>query len=188
MQSKKWKHIVRYLLLTLAAAIVGINFQAIVASRLTGNEVPMPFGVGISVVMSGSMEPELHVGDLIILREYGEDERPQAGDVIVYQSGSTGIVHRVIYTDGDTLITQGDANNAADDPIDISAVKGRVILSIGLIGYLVLFLKTPVGIVLTLALAIFLLERSFRKDKKQKEEQVEALKAEIRELMEEQEE
>ena len=183
---KKGKTILRYALLSLAAIIVGINFQTIISSKIVGNEVPMPFGTGISVVMSGSMEPELNVGDLIIIREYKDGQKPQVGDVIVYQSSSVAIVHRVIEVDGDRIVTQGDANNAADESFDVSAVKGSVVLSIGLIGYIVLFLKTPMGIVVTMALAIFLLEQSFRKEKKQKQDQVEALKAEIRALMEEQ--
>ena len=60
------KIISRYVLLVTLAALVGINVYALNASRLAGNQVPMPFGVGASVVLSGSMEPELSVGDLLL--------------------------------------------------------------------------------------------------------------------------
>lgn len=186
MKKKCGKIIFRYLLLLIAAGIVGINFQAVLASKLTGNQVPMPFGIGLSVVMSGSMEPELSVGDLILVKEYGENQAPKIDDVIVYQRESTAIVHRVVLVDGDTITTMGDSNNATDMPFDISAVKGKVVLTVPFIGYAVLFLKTPWGIFLTLGLAFLLMELSFRKDKKSKDEEVEKMKAEIRELLAEQ--
>ena len=64
------KHpVVRGLLLAVLAAVFGINVYALNAARLAGNQVPMPFGVGASVVLSGSMEPTLSVGDLLLLKQ-----------------------------------------------------------------------------------------------------------------------
>lgn len=186
MKRKCSKIVLRYLFLLLIAIIVGVNFQAIAAARLTGNQVPMFFGTGMSVVMSGSMEPNLKVGDLILVRQYQEDQKPEVDDIIVYQTESMAIVHRVIAVNQDTITTMGDANSTADEPFDVSAVKGKVVMSLPLLGYVVLFLKTPWGIILTLGLAFLLMEYSFRKEKKGKDEDIEAMKAEIRQLLEEQ--
>lgn len=176
------KIIFRYVLLVTLAALVGINVYALNASRLTGNQVPMPFGVGASVVLSGSMEPELSVGDLLLLRE---QESYTEGDIIVYQSGAMPVVHRILSLRGETVITKGDANNVADEPFHCDAVKGKVILAIPWLGYAVWALKTPMGILLTLAAAVILVELSYREGKTKDDEEKEKIKAEIRQLMKE---
>lgn len=176
------KIIFRYVLLVTLAALVGINVYALNASRLAGNQVPMPFGVGASVVLSGSMEPELSVGDLLLLRE---QESYTEGDIIVYQSGAMPVVHRILSLRGETVITKGDANNVADEPFHCDAIKGKVVLAIPWLGYAVWALKTPMGILLTLAAAVILVELSYREGKTKDDEEKEKIKAEIRQLMKE---
>lgn len=176
------KIIFRYVLLVTLAALVGINVYALNASRLAGNQVPMPFGVGASVVLSGSMEPELSVGDLLLLRE---QESYTEGDIIVYQSGAMPVVHRILYLRGETVITKGDANNVVDEPFHCDAIKGKVVLAIPWLGYAVWALKTPMGILLTLAAAVILVELSYREGKTKDDEEKEKIKAEIRQLMKE---
>lgn len=176
------KPVVRYVILGILAVVIGINVFALNASRLAGNAVPMPFGVGASVVLSGSMEPTLSVGDLLIIRAQDSYE---AGNVVVYQSGSMPVVHRILEITDEVVITQGDANNAADTPFHPDAIKGEVVAAIPLVGYLVWALKSPIAVVIMLAAAVLLVEWSFRNGKAEKEEEKEKLKAEIRALMEE---
>ncbi len=185
-QTKKKKSALwRRLALAALGIILGLNAYLANASGLTGNQMPTPFGFGAAVVLSGSMEPTLKTNDMIIVRETGSYE---VGDIVVYQSGNTLIVHRVIAKDGETVVTQGDANNVADDPIAISVIKGEVIAHIPAVGLVVNALKTPVGILIVLLAAFALTELSFRKEKDKDEKELEAIKAEIRRLKEEQNE
>ena len=177
--------IARYLMLAILAAVIGVNVFALNASRLAGNAVPMPFGVGASVVLSGSMEPTLSVGDLLIIQA---QESYETGDIMVYQSGTVPVVHRIVNISGETVTTRGDANNADDAAFPVTAVKGAVVAAIPLLGYLIWALKTPLGIILTLAAAVLLVEMSFRSGRAEKEAEKERLKAEIRALMKELEE
>lgn len=172
----------RYVIILLLAAVIGVNFYTAIASNLAGNQVPMPFGVGASVVLSGSMEPTLSVGDLLLLQE---QESYNVNDVVVYQSGGVAVVHRVVAIDGETVITRGDANNAADDPFPVSAIKGKVVTAIPLVGYVAWALKTPIGILVTIVAAILSMEISYRRDKEKKDEETEKLKAEIQKLKQE---
>ena len=164
------------------ALLIGSGLYLFNATRLTGDQVPMPFGTGMSVVLSGSMEPTLSVGDLLIVREA---DAYTTDDVVVYQSGRMAVVHRIVEIQNEEIITKGDANNAADTPITADMIKGKVIAAIPLLGYLVWFLKTPAGIITTIAAAVILTELSFRNGKREKEQETEQLKAEIRQLMEE---
>lgn len=72
-------------------------------------------------VVSGSMEPQIHVGALTFVdaQAYAKGEDPEVGDVILYRSASgREVMHRVVRVedeDSETKIyCQGD-NNASED-------------------------------------------------------------------------
>ncbi len=188
---KHAKTILRTTLLSVAALFVGLNIYTLNASRLAGDMVPMPLGVGATVVLSGSMEPTLSTGDLLII---AEQESYAVDDVVVFQSNRIAVVHRIIEIKEETVegedgeeiqmiaITQGDANNTPDDPIQMSQIKGTVVFRVPLVGYLVNMIKTPVGTILILAAAIFLLERSFHKDQEKDRDKLEEIRREIEKL------
>ncbi len=76
-----------------------------------------------AVVLTGSMEPELNVGDIILCHgSFINTLEPKKGDIIVYKLANSTmdipIVHRVIDTKptlkGTQLLTKGDANNVDD--------------------------------------------------------------------------
>jgi len=174
----------RRLMLIVLGVILGINVYLANAKGLTGNQLPMPFGTGMAVVLSGSMEPKLRKNDLLIIREAADY---YVKDIVVYQSGHDLIVHRIIAKNGSTFITQGDANNTADSPIEKSAIKGKVVFRIPVAGLLVNAIRTPIGILAVLICAFLLIELSFHKEKETDTEKLEAIKEEIRRLKAEQE-
>lgn len=181
---KKWKAILRILVMIVAGVVVGVNFYSWNAKSLMGNSLPMPFGYGAAVILSGSMEPAIHIDDLIIVMEQ-EDYKEH--DVVVYQSGTMLVAHRIIELQPDTVITQGDANNAPDAPIRKEMIKGKVVLCIPAVGSMIRLLKSPVATVVLVGGALLLSELTLRKEKKKDEDELEQIKAEIRRLKAEQE-
>ena len=177
-----WKSLVRWLLLIVCGAVLGVNVYLANANRLMGEQLPMPFGYGAAVVLSGSMEPTFSEGDLIIVKECHE---LQENDIVVFQDGGSLVVHRIISVDTDTAITKGDANDASDAPINISAIKGTVLFWIPFAGRVVEGLKTPIGTICVIVAAIALVELPRRKEKKQDDEQRKQLLEEIARLKEE---
>ena len=163
-RAKLVKTVIRTLILVLIAAVIGINIYSLNASRLAGNSVPMPFGVGAAVVLSGSMEPELHIGDFILVVEQKEYE---VGDWVVFQDGNMVVVHEVISINGEEITTQGVANDGDDGPIDVKYVKGKVVFYSTFLGKIVSFLKSPIGVILILAVAGWLIYSSYRAEKKE---------------------
>ena len=188
---KHLKTILRTTLLVLVALIVGLNVYTLNASRLTGDMVPMPLGVGATVVLSGSMEPSLSTGDLLFITK---KDTYEVGDIVVFQSNRIAVVHRIIELREETVegengeetqwvaITQGDANNTPDDPIVLDQIKGAVAFRIPLVGYLVNMIKTPLGTIIIAAAALFLLERSFHKEKAKDDDKLEEIRQEIERL------
>lgn len=115
-------------------------------------------GYRLYLIMSGSMEPTIHVKDAIITKQIDE---PQNGDVIAFENGNMITVHRIIkvYTEGDNRLyqTKGDNNNA-DDPglVQKSQIKGKVQFILPFVGRTVLFLQSHF-IVMILAIGIIVI-------------------------------
>lgn len=177
--NKQWKKILRFILLVICGAVFGMNIYLANASTLVGNKMPMPFGYGMAVVLSGSMEPEFSTGDLIIVRETTEFNEK---DIVVFQDGSMLVVHRIVSIKDDIVITKGDANNMEDDPVPISSLKGTVIGCIPYVGTIVNMVKTPLGTMATIALAIALIEIPRIKEKEKDDEERQKIIDEIRRL------
>ena len=173
--------VIRIALYTVISVVLGLTVYSWNAKSLSGDMLPMPFNLGSAIVLSGSMEPELSVDDLIFIR--GKDEY-FVGDVVVFQDGYSLVVHRIISIDGEIVVTQGDANNVADSPIKITDIKGKVVMSIPFVGCIVSAIKSPVGIFCILGTAVALLVLSYRKEKDEETNKINKLKEEIRKLKE----
>ena len=174
--TKRKPYLFRLIILILLGAFLGISLYHFNATRLTGNSVPMPFGVGAAVVLSGSMEPELSVGDLIIV---AQQEEYVEREIVVYQDGASTITHRIIRITEEEVIVKGDANNTEDAPISPDRM---VVLASPLVGYLIEAIKTPIGTLLLLALAVVLLEFSFLNEKKEEQKKLQEIREQIDEL------
>lgn len=181
---KKIKTSVRITVIAFVGLVVGVNLYGWNAKSLMGNALPMPMGYGAAVVLTGSMEPNIMADDLIIV---AEREDYAVDDVVVYQSDSILVVHRIVDITGGMVTTQGDANTAPDEPVELTAIKGKVIATVPLLGSVARLLKTPAATVALLAAAVLMLEASFRREKQKSSDDLEKIKAEIRRLKEEQE-
>ena len=176
--------IIRAVVIFIASVFIGIQFYNWNAKNVGGNSMPMPFGIGISVVLSGSMEPELSVDDVIIVKktdDFGVD------DMVVFNDHGILVVHRVIGIDGDNITTKGDANNTADEPITRDVIKGKVIKVLPGAGKAFDILRSPLAAVIVFGAAILLMELSFKKEKKEADDDLEPIKEEIRRLLAEKE-
>lgn len=183
-RKKQLQGILRCVLLVIISVVFGFGIYRWNAQSLTGNIMPMPFGFGVGVVMSGSMEPELSVDDVIVVVE---KDGYEIGDIVVFQQRNLLVVHKIIDIDGEMVTTQGTANNTADEPMHESAIKGIVWFHIDGLGGAVTWLKSPLGTVTVLALAVMLLLWSYSSEKKIKteaDEQLDEIRREIEKLKE----
>jgi len=109
-------------------------------------------GYSTMVVSSGSMEPNIGTGDIVIINPNHDPVTTQVGDVITYteQNSEHTTTHRVIDTksiDGTIFFrTQGDAN-ATPDPnlVAEGSVFGKVVFNIPMIGFLIHYSTSPWG-------------------------------------------
>lgn len=78
--------------IALAIMVVG-NIYTFIASKVYNDPSPAFFGWSHAVVISGSMEPEISVDDMVV---YHAQKGYEVGDFIVFHSGNSLITHRII--------------------------------------------------------------------------------------------
>ena len=111
------------------------------------------FGWRTEVVISGSMEPAIQTGSVVIVRPIVPDTI-RTGDIIMFSSLDMRSLttHRVVNVESEPtlqFITSGDANNNSDiNPVVPSQIVGIVAFTIPYLGLLTQFIKTPLGFTL----------------------------------------
>ena len=176
------KTVFRYIVFSFIGIVLGLFVYTQNAKGLLKDKIPMPFGYGMSVVLSGSMESRLSVDDLVIIKA---TDNYKVNDIVLFQDGNSLVIHRIIEIDGDTVTTKGDANNVADEPINKSQIKGVLVYDIAGLGAVVNILKQPVSVFIILAAAFLLTEFSYRKEKDTDTEELDEIKKMIEELKKE---
>jgi len=113
------------------------------------------FSVGVfpvypSVIATGSMEPEIKPGDMILVKKIRTEDDVhllKEGDIIQFKRGDILISHRIteIIEDkeqGLKFITKGDNNSSADwEPVTPENLKGKVIGVVPKIGWPALIIR-----------------------------------------------
>lgn len=120
-------------------------------------------GWRVDAVLSGSMEPELKVGSLVVTRPV-EAETIAVGDIITFRPPTVGenlITHRVVGIGQSSSLyfeTKGDANDNPD-PFTVPArnLVGKIYLHVPHWGYFTEFLKTPFGFLLAVVIPGFII-------------------------------
>lgn len=118
--------------------------------------LPRIMGYQTYNVISGSMEPEIPVGSLVLTKS-ASPEDIREGDIIVFHRGGSVVTHRVVekQTAEQQFITKGDANPTNDlQPIPFQDLIGKVTRHYAHLGKLLGFFSTWIGkIILIVAVA-----------------------------------
>ena len=136
-----WRIAVSAITAAVSAVLVVLSAALFVVPRLLGGDA--------LTVLTGSMEPTFHPGDIMVVRGIDPDDVCDSvtpGDVISYfpqPDDPTLISHRVVgktvgdFGDGTDcrLVTQGDANTAIDDPVSPHQVRGVLAYGVPRLGW-----------------------------------------------------
>ncbi|MFA5869712.1 MAG: signal peptidase I [Candidatus Bathyarchaeia archaeon] len=169
----KAKHVIG--VAVLAALVLGGYASTMAVTGYTVQDAVRGMYSPFMAVSSGSMQPVLNYGDLIIVRREAA-EGIVVGDIIVFnvpspydRLASSPTVHRVVeelVVDGETLFkTKGDSNPGGD-PWSVSAenVIGKYAGKVPYLGSAVLFLRGPIGLTsITALIALSFLYPYFKK-------------------------
>ncbi len=117
-------------------------------------------GHSIYTVISGSMEPNIHVGSIVVTG-YKEIAEIKSGEVITFLNEMGTVTHRVVEVRtgeaGTTFVTKGDANPDEDmESVRAGAVRGVVLFSIPLLGFLIHAIQSGPGVLIIIIPALLI--------------------------------
>lgn len=139
--------------LSVAIALVLVLAVAFAALTLLGPTV----GWRVGAVISGSMEPSMHAGDVMITRPVAPEE-VRVGDVVLFKParGESLVAHRVVEITREPdlrFVTRGDANSGKDpNPVSTEELEGTLFLRIPYLYLLFTLIRTPLGLLITIGI------------------------------------
>ncbi len=148
---KKLQKLLVYFSKTLGSlVIIGVILVLIPLS------LPRLFGFETYNIVSGSMEPEIPVGSLVLVK-YKEPKEIEENEIITFYSNGTVVTHRVTnnnYFEG-KITTKGDANQGEDiSDTSYNEIIGIVVQHYPYLGALGEYLSTSSGKLLAIELIV----------------------------------
>lgn len=143
-------------MLSLFTTIVLVLVIALTAflfiGKMNGGKTTL-LGNEIMVVLSGSMSPTFNTGSIVAVG-HTPFEDIKVGDIVTFKNeDNLTVTHRVMELKDGKLITKGDANNGIDSvPVTADRLIGKVQYSVPLIGYLIDFIQSKVGMLVFLGI------------------------------------
>ena len=146
-------------------AILAVAVVVFLVTKASGG-TPTVFGYSLHRIVSGSMIPELEIGDVIVSTKVTDTSDIHMGDIITFQGGSSfdhqKVTHRVLvapYNDGrgnTVLVTKGDANEIDDGEIDFSNVESKYLSKVTFLKDIYNFFFSPWGLIIFIILLLLI--------------------------------
>lgn len=152
------KKILRILVYALMIPILIYNLVIVFQVFSNSDEIPTFLGYKSFVIVSGSMLPELQIGDIVVIKPV-EEGTLKEGDIITFREGNSIVTHRIdhVIDSGKRFITKGDANSSEDiNPVTYDNIEGKYEFKIAKLGNFVLFMQNKIGIIVV-ALIIYMI-------------------------------
>lgn len=147
--------IVRALATTMLVAVTALLVAVVLVPRL--------LGWSVFVVTSDSMSPTFGAGAVVVTSPLGPGE-PAVDDIVTFADPDGYTTHRIVGSSAESVggvaeqsfTTKGDANEEAD-PVALNPrnVVGKAVFAVPHAGYLVDFVKSPIGAGLLAAVLLF---------------------------------
>lgn len=164
-------------LIVITALIIAILSMIIIAKKmLYPNKVPDIVGYKPFIVLTGSMEPSIKSGDLVIVKEINPEELKEE-DIIAFRHTKEDVVliHRIVgkETKEETTIlkTKGDNNNTEDKfEVEYKNIEGIYLVKFDQLGTIAMFIRSPEGLAISILsiVTIFFLWQLIKSLKREK--------------------
>lgn len=171
---KKISNWVSILVIIILVPVLLINGYIIFQANSNEDKVPSVFGHKPFIVLSGSMEGEIKIGDLIVV-ENVNPEKLVKGDIIAFRdAANTVTTHRIIdlvKNDGSTyFVTKGDNNSSQDQNlVEYKDVEGIYRFRVPNVGNVLNSLSSPMVIaIIVLAITVIFIFSFYISTKRQR--------------------
>ena len=137
--------------------VLGTLFLLLVIVLLLPLGLPKLMGYQVYNVVSGSMEPTIPVGSMILVKPMEGSEIEEKDIILFHTSEETVVTHRVMenhVVEGE-FITKGDANDAEDlTTVPYANLVGKVTRHISKMGDIMTHITSPLGRVYLFGIAL----------------------------------
>lgn len=149
------KKVFAIIIITFLGLILICNIYRFICTKILKRDIATVAGFAALEVISGSMEPTLHVGDMIIINTKANDYKK--GDIITfYDKNGSFVTHRIVSISEAELITRGDNNNRDDEANVPEKIIGKYVFKIGKGQKVIETLQKPLFVFLILIDGLFL--------------------------------
>ncbi|MBR3134355.1 MAG: signal peptidase I [Clostridia bacterium] len=153
---KLLKAIIVYLAYIIIVPFIIYDVYLIAHKIMNPNSSPEIFGMKTFNIISGSMEPNISVDDIVITKKCDKLDI-QLNDIITYRAEGETITHRVINIEFINnkvyYTTKGDSNEVADlKKVEYSQIEGKYVGRIPKIGKIFIFFKNSINFFITLTI------------------------------------
>ena len=159
---QKFKKILSIIALIILIPIFLVSGVILINSYVHPDKVPSFMGWKPFIVLSGSMETQISVGDIVVVKEVDTKDLKK-GDIIAFKNNDIVITHRIDdviidETGNKKYVTKGDNNNTQDEGYVLpEQIEGVFQFKVSRLGNLAIFIQTPVGMIVCLSVPILLL-------------------------------
>lgn len=112
------------LLIIIVVLCLGIATYNFIQVRMLNKDYANYFGYTFFHTVSGSMESSINIDDYVIVKVTKDVD---LDDIISFKTDDMVVTHRIIEIDDENVVTKGDANNVADNPIKKEQIIGKVV-------------------------------------------------------------
>ncbi len=157
-RDEKIKKIVTYIMCIILIPILIYNVSLIIQTIINVHKTPSFLGIKTYVIVSGSMKPNINIGDVVVVKNIKNKEDLKVGDVISFRKGQSVITHRITniqYDENQTIkiTTKGDNNNIEDNgEVSYDDIEGKVIKAIPKLGNISLAMQNKITVVVVIIL------------------------------------
>lgn len=157
--------IVKNVLCWTLVAILAMAIVVFMITKLSGG-TPKLFGYTINRIVSGSMSPELEIGDVIISKVVTDTDEVHVNDIVTFQGGvdfeNQKVTHRVLVSPYSAsngqivIVTKGDANEIDDGEIVFDDVESKYISKVDILKSVYNFFFSKWGLIIFIFLLLLI--------------------------------
>ena len=155
-----------YIILIFLSIIILVVFYF---KNIKNEKVISIFGNSFFIVETGSMEPTIKTGELIVV---SKSKNYNKNDIItVIDSENYIYTHRIVDVKDNLITTKGDNNDLNDEAVEFKFVIGKVIFHSQILGFFIIYILKPIIILNLIFISISLIKNFIKKEVNANEEE-----------------
>ncbi len=133
--------------------VFAFNVYNMICIKILKKDLAPIRGYALLEVVSGSMEPTIHIGDIIVINT--NENAYKVNDIVTFKDiNGAFVTHRILSIEEENMITKGDNNNTEDESMSTKSIIGKYVMKIPGAGKLLAAFKTPFVMIMILIIGL----------------------------------